>query len=480
MLFRTGHRYNFSGNQGKTEVNVLDLSHPIITVTTVGGFIQAEGIAITPDGTMALVADKYASAVAVLSLIPSPVIVDWVTPGELTDGALLPKGVAITPDGTTALIANFDTEYFQIAVLNISATVTYAYSVTILPSQNAEPVDIAVTPDGTKALVVDRLGHVAVLDLTASPIALIQSISVGGEPHYVAITPDGTMALVTSEVGQRVNVLDLTKSPIPLGYFVPTGGNCAGIAITPDGKRAYIANIEATAVDVFDLTKMPIAFLNEIAIGHEAINLVITPDQAPTSVFTASVNDLTASFDGSGSSSPIGTVVQYQWDFGDETPLVTTTSPTTSHTYGSSGTYIASLTVVNSGGTSTEVTFTGKTISNRGLPKARSTQTLQLFDGVASFRGKVYRKKGRVFLKTWWSKSLTPSAKKFQIFARNRRVATIKIHKRKKTLQLHPRKFPQHIAKKYISYLNRKYYIRVVDSFECSSLPTHICVEKSL
>ena len=50
----------------------------------------------------------------------------------------------------------------------------------------------------------------------------------------------------------------------------------------------------------------------------------ITPDQAPTAVFTTSVNGLTVSFDGSGSFSPIGTIATYLWDFGDSSEPVTT------------------------------------------------------------------------------------------------------------------------------------------------------------
>ncbi|MFH1582869.1 MAG: S8 family serine peptidase [Candidatus Falkowbacteria bacterium] len=57
-------------------------------------------------------------------------------------------------------------------------------------------------------------------------------------------------------------------------------------------------------------------------------------------------------FDGSGSSDPDGTVVSYNWDFGDET---TGSGITVSHTYLAIGTYIVILTVTdNDGATGTD------------------------------------------------------------------------------------------------------------------------------
>ena len=102
----------------------------------------------------------------------------------------------------------------------------------------------------------------------------------------------------------------------------------------------------------------------------------ITPDQAPTAAFTSSVNGLTVSFDGSGSSSPIGTIATYLWDFGDSSGPVTTENSTTSHTYAREGVFEVSLTVTNTAGTSTKTTFTGQVVSNNGQPSAETTHAV--------------------------------------------------------------------------------------------------------
>jgi PKD repeat protein len=58
-------------------------------------------------------------------------------------------------------------------------------------------------------------------------------------------------------------------------------------------------------------------------------------------------------FDGSASSDPDGDSLTYNWDFGDGSAGVSTTSPTTSHTYTVAGTYTVRLTVSDAVVTST-------------------------------------------------------------------------------------------------------------------------------
>jgi PKD repeat protein len=70
-------------------------------------------------------------------------------------------------------------------------------------------------------------------------------------------------------------------------------------------------------------------------------------NKKPTAVIASSTSDLTLSVDGSGSSDPDGSVTSYAWDFGDG---ATGSGATTSHTYGSAGTYNVTLTVTDNGG----------------------------------------------------------------------------------------------------------------------------------
>ena len=82
-------------------------------------------------------------------------------------------------------------------------------------------------------------------------------------------------------------------------------------------------------------------------------------------------------FDATSSTTPTGSIASYRWDFGDGV-VQTVQSPTVTHTYSSAGPKMVTLTVTNTGGTSTEVTFTGQTVSNNGGPSAVTQQNVDI------------------------------------------------------------------------------------------------------
>ena len=76
-----------------------------------------------------------------------------------------------------------------------------------------------------------------------------------------------------------------------------------------------------------------------------------TPSEDPVATFTESASTVQTSeiinFDASGSYDPDGTIVSYEWDFGDGD---TATGVTTSHAYSSAGMYTVTLTVTDDDG----------------------------------------------------------------------------------------------------------------------------------
>lgn len=82
---------------------------------------------------------------------------------------------------------------------------------------------------------------------------------------------------------------------------------------------------------------------------------------------------LSVTFDGSGSTSPHGTVTSWAWSFGDGG---SGTGPLTTHVYSTPGTYTASLTVTDSNGASS--TATGSIVANPLPPAAPSGLTASL------------------------------------------------------------------------------------------------------
>lgn len=83
----------------------------------------------------------------------------------------------------------------------------------------------------------------------------------------------------------------------------------------------------------------------------------LTRNSPPSASFgyspSAPATGQTVSFDGTGSTDADGSIVSYEWNFGDGT---TATGPTPSHAYASPGTYSVSLTVTDDGGATDTVT----------------------------------------------------------------------------------------------------------------------------
>lgn len=92
---------------------------------------------------------------------------------------------------------------------------------------------------------------------------------------------------------------------------------------------------------------------NKGAVSAPVTNQVTVITGIPTASFTSTTHQLTASFDGSGSSDADGTITSYAWDFGDGT---TGTGATPSHTYAAAGTYNVTLTVTDNDGLTGSVT----------------------------------------------------------------------------------------------------------------------------
>ena len=95
----------------------------------------------------------------------------------------------------------------------------------------------------------------------------------------------------------------------------------------------------------------------QLTIDADAIDApVVAANTSPTALFTSSVRNLTASFDGSPSTDADGTVASYSWDFGDGTAPGTAAKP--SHVYPAAGSYQVTLTVTDNLGATASVTHT--------------------------------------------------------------------------------------------------------------------------
>jgi YVTN family beta-propeller protein len=450
------------GHNGDSDfVLVYDLTQPLTTL--LGSPIELptgslpSSIAISPDGTIAAVVNNGNTNVSLIDVVQRQILGSPISVG--TD----PREVAITTDGTKALVTNYGSGTISVIDLgstSVSATITVGTS----------PLGIAVTPDGTKALVGDGVAS-SVYIINLSSLSPTATITLSHSTNGVAISPDGTLALVSHTSAGTVTAINLANLSI-IGSPIIVGTTPDGISFTPDGEEAFVADPSDNTIYVLDLTQLSVLtngnsfIIPTSTVDSAPTRIAITPDQAPTARFVFSVHGTTVFFDGSASTSPVGGIRSYIWDFGDGSTQ-TTSVPTVSHTYSRKRPFTASLTVVSDGGTSLDVVFTGQTVSNNGGPSAKSIQTVAGPARPTAFVGKahLHHNKRCVRLKTNWHKSTARHVKKYQIFAHKKKIATIRAkHKLTKTITLHPHRIPKHISEKYRLYLHDKYSVRTVDA----------------
>src|SRR5438132_11976038 len=168
----------------------------IIGTITVGK--QPSGLAISPKGDLALVANRADGTISVLSIRGKDVlVVDTVTVGT---GADMVSAVAITPDGKRALAAKAAAN--KIALLSINGG-KVTYDKRDLPT-GIFPYNVAVAPNGKIAIAVNNgagggsdgnVDTASVIDLEADPVRVIDHVVVGDAPEGFAISPKGDLAV---------------------------------------------------------------------------------------------------------------------------------------------------------------------------------------------------------------------------------------------------------------------------------------------
>ncbi|MGB3480211.1 MAG: S8 family serine peptidase, partial [bacterium] len=172
-----------------------------------------------------------------------------------------PIAIAITPDGTLAIIANRDSD--NITMIDL---ITNEID-TVLPVGDY-PCDIAITPDAQYAFIPNLFsGNVSVVDIPNRTV--LPEITTGGQPVKVKITSDGTKALVGALETLELIVIDIgsmtivnTIPDIPLRIYGGGGSFLSGRSwfsftefdVTPDGTTAIFPCIYDDNVLLYDIS----------------------------------------------------------------------------------------------------------------------------------------------------------------------------------------------------------------------------------
>jgi YVTN family beta-propeller protein len=209
------------------------------------------------DGAKAYVTLVNDNAVAVLSTSTNTIIdtdpeVDGVQHIPVGDR---PRGIAISPDGREAYVANAGNN-----TVSVIDTATKAVVDTITVGH--EPQGVAFAPDGATVYVTNiKDNTVSVIDTATR--TQTTTIAVGRSPQSiaVAVTPHGPRAYVPNFDDDTVTVVDLTTLT-PLSDPLVVGEGPLGVAASVDGMRVYVTNFGATDTDKGDDNGDTVSFID--------------------------------------------------------------------------------------------------------------------------------------------------------------------------------------------------------------------------
>jgi DNA-binding beta-propeller fold protein YncE len=249
-----GHRL-----EPDNKVFLIDLkAHPPAVLGTITVGKQPSGMAISPTGDLALVANRADGTISVLSIRGKEVLVlDTVTVGAASDQV---SAVAITPDGKRALAAKASAN--KVALLSIDGQ-KVTYDKRDLPT-GIFPYNVAVAPDGKFALTVDNgngggsdgnAKTVSVIDLEANPPRVTDHATVGDSPEGLAISPKGNFAVSVEARGSNmpktaffhhsagaVTALKIDGKRVTNVGSIDVGALPEAVAFSPDGQYVYVGN----------------------------------------------------------------------------------------------------------------------------------------------------------------------------------------------------------------------------------------------
>jgi DNA-binding beta-propeller fold protein YncE len=237
------------------KIHVIDMkADPPKLAATISGGKQPSGLSFSPDGKMALVANRGDNSISVLSINGTDV--------KITDTVAMPDSIAhvvFMPDGKRALAVRFPAH--KVSVLDI-ADGKVAYNKVDLPT-GQWPYNVVVTPNGLIALTADNGGAgssdgnvdtTSVIDLEANSPRIIDRVVVGDSPEGLAMSPKGDLAVAAIHRGSNMkkasfyhkngslSILKIDGKTVTKTQDIEVGGLPEPVDFTPDGKYILTGN----------------------------------------------------------------------------------------------------------------------------------------------------------------------------------------------------------------------------------------------
>jgi len=237
---------NNDGIVGGDTVSVINVAtSTVIATVSDPSFNQAYTITINEMGTRAYVTNSNSSTITIIA-IPSNVVIGTIAG---FDG---PSGMVISPNGYIAYVNNYGGPIAgsgfgtTVSVVNLNSNMIVG---TITVGQ--APAAMAISKDGSFVYTINYVdgnpGTGTMSVIRTSDATVVRTISGFSGPFGVSITPNGKEAFVANFGSNNFSPFGTTVSVVNLANFTVTatiqlGTQPSGIAITPNGRIAYASN----------------------------------------------------------------------------------------------------------------------------------------------------------------------------------------------------------------------------------------------
>jgi DNA-binding beta-propeller fold protein YncE len=246
------------------------------------------------DGVVTVVKNPAPDTATIIDLgvFPPKVLAEIDVPGSVVGP---PFSVAVTPDQSLALITaamkvdpHDPTKQVPDARLSVVDLHASPPAVIATLATGKGGSGVSINRQGTLALVANRAeGTVSVFGIQGKTVTALGAVRLGDEksgPSHVAIAPDGRTALVTRDGDSIISVLSIDGTRVEhTKRDLSAGLRPYGIDISADGSIAVVANLgrgggDNDTVSVIDLKAAPPRVVETVTVGQTPEGIKLSPD----------------------------------------------------------------------------------------------------------------------------------------------------------------------------------------------------------
>jgi DNA-binding beta-propeller fold protein YncE len=255
---------------------------------------------VLDNGTTKVVPNPAPDTVTIIDLKASPprVVAEVKAPTSVVGP---PLSVALTPDESLALVTaaqridpadpTKQTNDNKVSVIDLKATPP-----AVIATLEAGPsaAGVSISRQGTLALVANRAeGTVSVFTIQGKTVTPAGKVTVGDAKSGVShatIAPDGKLALVSRDGDDRISVLTIDGTKVEYTKRdLNAGLRPYGIDIASNGAFAAVANIgrgqgDADTVSLIDMKLTPPRVVETLTVGQTPEGIKVSPDNQHVAV----------------------------------------------------------------------------------------------------------------------------------------------------------------------------------------------------